>query len=215
MSYGIPGVPMLPPGGPSVGVPLELPRDVVRVGEQALWSTQKLDAVAQANQTYRLFSTPLGQSGQGFTTLTISETNIKEGGRIPAGLAFDTFGIASIIKASAALQPALADVQNIYSHSCLSWDFLATIIDVAPVALVGAGGGIFGVAAGNPAANDLPVLNNGSGGLFVYRRHPIALPANSTFNILLRFGGEAGTLSQATNFQVVLIGSYRQAVEIG
>ena len=126
MSYGIPGVPMLPPGGPGVGVPLELPRDVVRVGEQALWSTQKLAAAAQANQTYRLFSTPLGQSGQGFTTITISESNIKEGGRIPAGLAYDTYGVATVISASAGLQPTLADVQNIYAHSCLSWDFLAT-----------------------------------------------------------------------------------------
>ena len=87
MSYGIPGVPMLPPGGPGISsVPMELPKDVVRVGEQALWSTSQLGpaAAALANTTTRLFTTPLGQVGQGFAAaLTLSETNLKEGGRIP------------------------------------------------------------------------------------------------------------------------------------
>ena len=214
MSYGIPGVPMLPPGGPGVGVPLELPKDVVRVGEQALWSTQAITPGSQVNQTYRLFSTPLGQSGQGFSPMTISETNIKEGGRIPAGLAYDTYGIACVVKAPNVLPLATVEAYSLYNNACLSWDFLATVIDVAPVALIGAGGGIFGFS-GNNAAQEA-AYNNGNGGLWVYRRHPIALPANTTFNILLRFGGTANnTTTAACDVQIVLVGAYRQAVEIG
>ena len=218
MSYGIPGVPMLPPGGPSVGVPLELPKDVVRVGEQALWSTQLIAAATpQGNQTYRLFSTALGATGQGYTPMTLAETNIKEGGRIPAGLAYDTYGVACVVKGTAVAPAAVGNVIQAYNHSVLSWDFLATQIDIAPTALIGAGGGVFGVSSdAASAATAGPYLNNGSGGLWVYRRHPVALPANTTFNILLKYGATAGN-SQATDYamQVVLVGSYRQAVEIG
>ena len=147
--------------------------------------------------------------------MTISETNIKEGGRIPAGLAYDTYGVAAVIKGSGATQCASTEAIVAYQNACLSWDFLATVIDIAPVALVGAGGGLFGIAAGNPAANDLAFVNNGTGGLWVYRRHPIALPANTTFNILLRFGGTDATTTAASEIQIVLVGAYRQAVEIG
>ena len=53
-NYGIPGVPLLPPGGPGINaVPMELPKDVVRVGEQSLWSTAQLAAGALANTTTR------------------------------------------------------------------------------------------------------------------------------------------------------------------
>ena len=80
-------------------VPFEQPKNLFRYGEQTLWSTQlhagAAGAVALANGTYRLFTTPLGQVGQGFTnSLTIGETNLKEGGRIPSGIAYDVFGVA-------------------------------------------------------------------------------------------------------------------------
>lgn len=215
-NYGIPGVPLLPPGGPGINaVPMELPKDVVRVGEQSLWSTAQLAAGALANTTTRLFTTPIGQVGQGFAAaLTLSETNLKEGSRIPAGLAYDCFGCAFIWYPNAANFMNTLDAQNIYNHGVLSWDFLQTVIDVAPVALVGAGGGIYGLSVDQAGAATQATVNNGAGGLWVYRRHPVSLPANSTFNMLLRFGAGAQPLNAITNVKVALIGAYRQAVEI-
>lgn len=217
MPYGIPGVPMLPPGGPGVsGVPLELPKNVVRVGEQALWSTTQLAIGAVASTAARVFSTPIGQQGQGFAAaLSLAETNLKEGGRIPAGLAYDTFGVACVVQGIAALGPGTADIQTIYKNGVLSWDFLQTVIDIAPCSLVGAGGGVFG-SAGTvaAAAEQVNTFNNGNGGLWVYRRHPVALPANTTFNILLRFGANAAPIVAVTDVKIVLVGAYRQAIEI-
>jgi len=79
-------------------VPFEQPKALFRFGEQTLWSTQFISTTTSlANQTFRLFTTPVGQFGQGFSAgaLTISETNLKEGGRVPSGIAYDVFGIAS------------------------------------------------------------------------------------------------------------------------
>ena len=154
MSFGFPGVPLVQPGA-GTAVPLELPKDVLRVGEQCIWSTVRITApalgAAVANQTFRLFSTQLGQNGQGFAPMSISETNQKEGGRIPSGLAFDVSGIACIVHPSdtsgpgALSQPdSLSALQVITRHGVISWDFLSTIIDVAPCSLIGAGGGISG-----------------------------------------------------------------------
>jgi hypothetical protein len=213
--FGIPGVPMLPPPSRSTAVPLKLPKDVIRVGDGAIWSTVKIEQGAVANRVFRLFASPLGTAGQGYTQLSIAETNIREGGRVPNGLAFDIDDIACIVKSGGASGITLGEVQCVYAHACLSWSFLSTQIDIAPVALVGAGGGIFGIGAGNPAANDAPALNNGSGNTWVYRRHPIMLAGSSTFNILLRFGGEAPNIGIGTAIQVVLMGGYRQAIEVG
>lgn len=216
MSYGIPGVPMLPPHGPGISsVPMELPKDVVRIGEQALWSTAQLGIGALLNTTTRLFTTPLGQQGQGFGVgLTLSETNLKEGGRIPAGLSYDCYGIAAIIQPVGAAFLNNRDAQTIYNNGVLSWDFLQTVIDVAPISLVGAGGGLFGLALDQGGAATQSLINNGAGGLWVYRRYPVSLPSNSTFNMLLRFGQDAQALNAAVNFKCVLVGGYRQAIEI-
>ena len=106
------------------------------------------------------------------------------------------------------------DAQNLYSHGVLSWDFLQTVIDVAPVSLIGAGGGLFGLSLDQGGAATQSMINNGAGGLWVYRRHPVSLPANSTFNMLLRFGANAAAIVAPTDIKVVLVGAYRQAIEI-
>ena len=118
----------------------------------------------------------------------------------------------SVIQGAAAVvSPTVADSSVIYKNGVLSWDFLQTVIDIAPCSLVGAGGGMFGIAAGGGGA---AFTNNGNGGLWVYRRHPVALPANTTFNILLRFGANAQALAGVTDVKIVLVGAYRQAIEI-
>ena len=226
MPYGFPGVPLVQPGA-GTNVPLQLPKDVLRIGEQCIWSTVRITApalgAAVANQTFRLFSTQLGQNGQGFAPMSIAETNQKEGGRIPSGLAFDVMGIACIVQAADQAGGAAADnlscVQTVLRHGVISWDFLQTIIDVAPCSLIGAGGGISGgitqANAGAAAAADVFYVNNGLGGLWVYRKFPVALPANSTFNVLLRFGNNAPSFPVAYDVKIGLIGAFKTAIEVG
>lgn len=221
--YGFPGVPLVQPGQ-GTAVPLELPKEVLRVGEQAIWSTTRIAAGAVASQQFRLFSTPLGQQGQGFpAALSIAETNLKEGGRIPSGLAFDCIGIACIPQAGdvvgGAVDDNLTTTQTILRHGVLSWDFLQTVIDVAPCMLIGQGGGIqasiIQANAGAAAAADTYAVTNGFGGLWVYRKFPVALPANSTFNVLLRMGANAPATTTLYDVKVALIGAFKTAIEVG
>ena len=48
-------------------VPFEQPKNLFRFGEQVIYSTQLHQAGAIANSQFRLFTTPQGQVGQGFT----------------------------------------------------------------------------------------------------------------------------------------------------
>ena len=245
--YGVPGIPMLPPdGGASMAFPLEQPKNLFRYGEQTIWSTQMFQgsaggAVALANGTFRVFTTPLGQVGQGFgNALSIAETNLKEGGRIPSGVAYDVFGIACHIMTATAvadtgtLSPPLNGTVlgatnsgtqlavNITNNLVLTWDFTQTQVDVAPASLIGAGGGIFGcitVNDGDAGALDARgAENNGNGSLWLYRKHPVALPGNSTFAMLLRFGSRVAPLAQSqfsAAVKVTLLGYYKNVIEIG
>jgi hypothetical protein len=78
-------------------VPFQTPTNLFRFGEQSIWSTALLPTVIANTQT-RIFSTANGQVGQGFAlALSIAETNLKEGGKTPAGVAYDVFGVASEI----------------------------------------------------------------------------------------------------------------------
>jgi hypothetical protein len=219
-------------------VPFEQPKNLFRYGEQTLWSTQlhagAAGAVSLANGTFRLFTTPLGQVGQGFTnSLTIAETSLKEGGRVPAGIAYDVYGISCQIGTANATGDggnlgdgvtgdALRVLSEIQTNGILSWDFTQTQVDIAPIQLVGAGGGAFGSVsiddAGAGAVTTVGNMNNGAGSVFLYRKHPVALPGNSTFSILLRYGSRMGSLNagQSSMFvKVVLMGYYKNVIEIG
>lgn len=217
-------------------VPFEQPKNLFRYGEQTLWSTQLhagngASAVALANGTYRLFTTPLGQVGQGFTnSLTIGETNLKEGGRIPSGIAYDVFGVACQIgRATSTGDSALGDANSsadsirilseIQTNGILSWDFTQTQVDIAPIQLIGAGGGAFGsVSVTSNTATTVGNLNNGAGSVWLYRKHPVALPGQSTFSILLRYGSRMGSLASGQDsafVKVVLLGYYKNVIEIG
>jgi hypothetical protein len=131
-------------------VPFDQPKNLFRYGEQTLWSTQLhasngASAVSLANGTFRLFTTPLGQVGQGFTnSLTIAETSLKEGGRVPAGIAYDVYGIACQVgratsTGDSALGDAVSDANSvrmlteIQTNGILSWDFTQTQVDIAPI----------------------------------------------------------------------------------
>lgn len=236
MSYGLleQGSTGLPPS-----VPFQQPKNLFRYGEQTLWSTQLhasngASTVSLANGTYRLFTTPLGQVGQGFTgAMTIGETNLKEGGRIPSGIAYDVFGVACQVgRATSTGDSNLGDaisnadsiriLTEIQTNGILSWDFTQTQVDIAPVQLIGAGGGAFGSVsidnAGATATSSVGSMNNGAGSVWLYRKHPVALPGNSTFSILLRYGSRMGGLlstSDSAFVKVVLLGYYKNVIEIG
>lgn len=234
--YGAPGSIVLGPDGGAgsiPGVPLELPKPLFRYGEQSLWSTALLThATNPANNVVRTFSTPIGQTGQNFQNpLSISETNIKEGGRIPAGVAYDVFGIAlQVLTATtneASGTPAqfngavddsadIEDLLNVLNNTVVSWDFTQTSVDISPALLVGQGGGVFGAVSQNAAGANSGHMNNGAGNVWLYRKYPVALPANSTFGIILRIGSRTATLgANDLGLRLVLLGYYKNIIEIG
>lgn len=226
--YGIPGSAILPP--PQAGSPLSpmhVQKNIVRIGEQAFWSSQRYpDATAVVNTTDRLFTTPRGQVGQGFAAgLSIAETNLKEGGRIPSQYAYDVEAIAVQPYYFENFPMVGADLRNLLSHCVLLWDFVQTQIEIAPISLVGAGGGIFGDTADTGAVEgglggSRVNINNGNGQLWVYRRHPVLLPSNSTFALLLSWGAGATVIDGGNNasamiVRVILLGRFQTAIATG
>ena len=230
MAYGVPGIPLISPdAGPIPPVPLQQPQNLFRFGEQCIWSTQLHQTGAIASTTNRIFTTPIGQVGQGFTNaLTIAETNLKEGGRVPSGVAYDVFGVAAEVCLSSAAddsgtisqsidtQATIQSLLNIIQNGVLTWDFTQTQVDIAPIALCGAGGGAFGAVAQNAAGANSGHMNNGNGSIWMYRKHPVALPGNSTFAITSRYGSRAAAVANnAVYLRIVLLGYYKNVIEIG
>jgi hypothetical protein len=223
--------PLVTPGaGPIPGVPQHQPSNLFRFGEITLYSTTQLVAGAIANTNNRLFTTPLGQTGQGWAAgMTVSETNLKEGGRIPSGQAYDVFGVATQVMAmtandgnmslpfvqAAAAAGAVPDLQNVVNNGVLVWDFTQTQVFISPVMLAGAGGGVYGAIASTAAATPLGAMNNGNGGIWMYRKHPVALPGSSTFAVECQFGVHTAALGTAVAVRVVLLGYYKSVIEIG
>ena len=238
--------PLVSPGaGPIPGVPAQQPTNLFRYGEITLYSTHALaQGTDLANQNFRIFSTPLGAQGQGYPAgqgLTKSETNLKEGGRIPSGQAYDVYGVATQILGAEtsgsvgsysigdqvvpfATPSMIQDLQNIVNNGVLAYDFTQTTVDICPMMLAGAGGGVFGSIAQNAATAGTGAMNNGNGGIWMYRKHPVALPGSTTFAVLLQFGSRAGVISgiygeselpASVAIRVVLLGFYRSVIEIG
>jgi len=232
-SYGTPGMALVAPPDISIPpVPFRQPTQLFRYGEQSIWSTQAFDFNSVlANSQNRLFATPLGQQGQGFVgSLTIAETSLKEGGRIPAGVAFDVFGISCHVYCGAATVGStgsfaapldtpekIGNLQNVLNNGVLSWDFTQTTVDISPIHMIGAGGGAFGSVSQNAAGANSGAMNNGAGSVWMYRKHAVALPATTTFSTLLRFGSRAATVGANFNLavKVALLGYYKNVIEIG
>ena len=223
--------PLVTPGsGPIPGVPQHQPSNLFRFGESTLYSTTQLVAGAIANTNNRLFTTPLGQTGQGWAAgMTVSETNLKEGGRIPSGQAYDVFGVATQVMAmtandgnmslpfvqAAAAAGAVPDLQTVVNIGVWVWDFTQTQVFISPVMLAGAGGGVYGAIASTAAATPLGAMNNGNGGIWMYRKHPVALPGSSTFAVECQFGVHTAALGTPIALRVVLLGYYKSVIEIG
>jgi hypothetical protein len=234
-----------PNSGPLPGVPQHQPSNLFRFGEITLYSTFALGqagagAFPVANTSNRMFATPLGQTGQGFpAALTVTETNLKEAGRIPSGQAYDVFGVAGQVMgwdpvaddldlpfnntaaagaAAVATGGNVADLQSVVNNGVFIWDFTQTQVFICPLMLAGAGGGVFGSISQSAAAANGGSMGNGNGGIWMYRRHPVALPGNSTFAVILQFGSRAESLAGITAgvaVRVVLLGYYKSVIELG
>ena len=229
--YGVPGVSLVPSSGPGMpGSPLEQPKALFRYGEQSLWSTQMhVNATVLAGAQFRVFSTSLGRVGQGFVNaLSIAETNLKEPGRIPNGVAYDCFGIAAQhyqsdntadtgdIQAAVNNAAAVDLLTGVQYGAVLTWDFTQTQVDIAPFDLCGAGGGAFGAVATTTNNVDHGAMNNGAGAIWMYRKHPVALPGATTFSILLRYGTRTPAVGSVSIVnRIVLFGYYKNVIEIG
>jgi hypothetical protein len=213
-------------------VPFQTPTNLFRFGEQSIWSTAFFNSGALPTGGVRVFTTPNGTGGQGFGyALSIAETNLKEGGKTPAGVAYDVFGVASeIVSASAATDTSapvttlsvpsntnalVTDALNLQHNAVLSWDFTQTVIDICPVTLAGAGGGLFGALSTTQNNTAVGHMSNGNGNIWMYRKHPVALPGNSAFGVLIRIGSRAAALSTGISLRITLLGFYKNIIEIG
>ncbi len=231
-AYGTPGyATQIGAGQPQVPqVGFQQNKSVFRYGETSIWSTLFYagNSPLANDQNGRAFAAALGSTGQGFTgAMTLAETNLRVGGFVPDGQAFDVFGITALIYFSDAATdtgdaevaintPALIQcLLNVQQNAVASWQFTQSTIDIAPLHLIGAGGGAFGALSTTATDTTVGHMNNGAGSLWLYRKHPIALPGNVTFSILNRFGSRAGTVpaNNALFIKYGLLGYYRNVVE--
>lgn len=230
---------------------MELTKIVARVGEQALWSSYGFNSGTGTTGwagTYDVFSTAVDQSGQGFTrNLTLSETNLQEGGRIPRGLSFKVYGVGlhpygvptSALSSTAgggkSYPLSVPDYNAIQGWGVLSWKFLNSQIEIAPIQAIGAAGGTFGGTAdtgaayggaGTTSAGSMVALNHGGGAYWVYSNFPVQLQSSVTLRVRITFGAGAPNidggplLSESTPayspvLKVMLFGIYEQAIAVG
>lgn len=229
-AFGLPAQPLIPPPV-NEGVRLDQATTLFRYGENSLYSTQLHVAGAIRGEEFRLFSTGVNQTGQGFTrALSIGETNLRQGGTIPNGVAYDVFGVSCHIMAGSADGDAsgmdfdgqgntIAWIQNLVNiryNGVLTWDFTQQRVDIAPVGLIGSGGGVFGsLAVVADTQQRVGYIGNGPGTIWQYAAHPVSLPADTVFSVLLRYGSRAEDIAQASvGIKVSLLGFYKNIVEV-
>jgi hypothetical protein len=217
----------MPPSQGGSQASMQLPTQIIRVGENSLWSAfQFADTTVVQTTDNRIFSTQLGAVGQGFAvSLSIAETNMKEAGRLPSGLAFDCQGIAlqAYYKDSRPIDGA--DIRNVVNNVVLRWDYLQTLIDISPAVLIGAGGGVFGDTADTGAAEggsggSRINLNNGNGQCWIYQQYPVLLSANTTFSQIISWGRfaipiDGGLGNSDLIIRSCLLGWYKTALPSG
>jgi hypothetical protein len=184
-------------GGPGgSGSPFPSPagsRGTIRCAEIALWSTAHLYAGTDlAGQTYTLFMQPVGETDAHGRTLEMADTNVKEAGRVPAGIRFD------VMRADWKIIPEEGDtemeqlanafgvsmVDQIRDQGVLEWDFLQTRIALGPLWL----GGV---------------------------SQAMSIPGDAHFKMLLTFGSRAPKLTLNHAIRVILLGRMATAIELG
>jgi len=172
-----------------------------------LWSTYRFSADAPlSHRSNRLFYAPLGQEGQGFSSMTISETNLKEGGRVSMGHGADVKFIMAEAFGCA------KDIELMRQFGVIRLDLIQTVIDVGPLGLIipqGKGQGI--VKIGEPG-KDAPETTVGL--CSVFGEAGWHIPSNTTFGMLLSFG-PTPPLQDDISVRITLGCCFPKAIEIG
>ena len=194
-----------------------IPTNVQRIAEQGLWSTFSFAPGTSVSGTNpRFFSVQLGAAGQGFAAMSFSETNQQVANQCPGDETYEISAIAAEILGAPGVEATTGDIRLFQRLGCLRWEFGSVLIDVAPLSMIGAGGGIFGATANTAAGTTF--ANNGGGGLWLYTGVVIAVPSTQRFAQILSMGtgGQVAALAPTANTQVriVLFNMSRIAVPI-
>jgi hypothetical protein len=208
---------------------MTIPKNVIRINEQAIWSTFRYtNGQGIAGTQEQVFQAAIGTIGQGFATaLSLAETSMTENGRISNARSFlvDAIGLHLYYQDGTVTTEMFpvsnGDLLNYQAHCVPSWRFLQTMIEIAPGVLLGAGGGVFGSTADTGATYGVSgsqvALNNGAGQLWIYRKNPVMLPGGTTFAMQYIWGNAAKPVDGGSNLcslciKTLLLGKYETAV---
>lgn len=218
--FGLPASSVSGPNGkenlPGLFAP---PTNVVRSFEYDLFSSGRIAAGGTISGTQmQFFNYALGTAGPGFAAVSsVSETNVDVGGMMPGGQTFNVTAVAVEIYGDAGTAPLIGDVRSVMRLGYLVWRFgQTTNVPIAPIPMVGAGGGIFGFTAdsGTPVTQ----ANNGNGGLWLYQQVVVAIPSTQAFRLECLFGtgGQAAaiTVTAATQLRAHLFNMAQNAVPV-
>ncbi len=181
-----------------------IPSGVQRLAEQGLWSSYRFPAAVNITGTVpRLFSVQLGAVGQGYAVqMSISETNQQVANQAPGDETYEISALSCEVYGAGATAPLVGDVRLLQRIGCFRWEFGSVIIDIAPLSMLGAGGGIFGMTA--DSGTPVTVANNGNGTLWMYQAVVISVPSTQRFALLLAMGtaGQAAAIAPTAECQV-------------
>lgn len=197
-----------------------VPTGIQRLYEYGLYSSAQFAALANMNgqPATRLFSYGLGTAGPGFAVgSSISETNVQVGAIAPGNETYEVTAISMEIFGASNVGVLMGDLRAIMRLGVVVWEFgSTTFLQVAPISMIGAGGGIFGFSA--DAGTPVTVGNNGNGGLWMYQNVVVSIPATQAFALQCQWGSggiAANTaLTNATQIRATLFNQARVAVPI-
>lgn len=195
-----------------------IPSGVQRIAEQGLWSSFRFPAgVPIVNTGARLFAVQLGAQGGGFVQpVSFSETNQQVAGQAPGDETYEISSLACEMFGATFIQPLLIDMRLLQRMGAFRWEFGTTYIDISPLGMVGAGGGLYGFSA--DSGTPVTVANNGNGQIWMYQSVVISVPSTQRFAVILQFGtgGQAAALAPSADIQirVTLFNLARSAVPI-
>jgi hypothetical protein len=150
-----------------------------------VWSTYLLSGAIEYG-SFRLFTTPLGMQGQGFTVgLTRAETNLREGGRIPGMYCLD------VTHVGVELFGDTEDVEAVRQSGTLAWNFVQTEVDIGPLSAF--------------------LSENEKRGFLAINR---TLPANTCFCVNLNIGGRMPSLKRELRIRVSLLCTMTKVVAV-
>lgn len=172
------------PGKPGPGVQ-HFPARTQRIGTRSLYSCRRFEFVAPgviAPGRYALFTTAVGQPGQGFAAgMTNWATNMKIGGQMAPGESYVVNKIGVYLPAWNSWEDSIGfdlTANLYYSKRSATWE-------LGPMAFYPAGAGLTGAGASttNPVANFVPLVSNGvpAFGALVDLEDPIEIESGAQF----------------------------------